>query len=353
MKTHAIIPIFIPHAGCPHECVFCNQKEITARTRLPSAEDAEQTIRRYLKTIRSNPSICTVEIAFYGGSFTAIPPEQQLSYLKLAERYKKSGEIDRIHLSTRPDYIDERILDRLASCGTDVIELGVQSFDEDVLRRSARGHDAAVVFRSAELIRRYGFELGIQLMTGLPGDSYEKCMNSVEQTIRAEPSIARIYPTVVIRDTALFRMYQQGTYRPPGLVETVETVKDMYRRLTDAGIQVIRIGLKSTELIRAENGAVVGGYHPAIRQLVESRIAREDLERQLNGMTEGSVVLRANPVSFSNLTGHQKTNRRYFEENYPHLQIRYEPDETLPPSEYRAYRMPSENCSTARLHMVK
>lgn len=340
MKTHAIIPVFIPHAGCPHECVFCNQNEITAKAEPPSLEEADRIIRQHLETIRQNPSIHTVEVAFYGGSFTAIPPEKQLMYLKLAEKYKKRGEIDRIRLSTRPDYIDEIILERLASCGIDVVELGVQSFDEEVLRRSARGHDASVVFRSAELIRRYGIELGIQLMTGLPGDSYEKCMYSVEQTIHAAPSIARIYPTVVIRNTALFKMYQQGQYRPPALEETVKTVKDMYRRLTEAGIQVIRIGLKSTDLIRTENGSVVGGYHPAFRQLVESQIAREDLEAQLNGFVEGRVAFRSNSVSFSNMTGHQKMNRLYFEDKYPSLHIRYEQDNELPPLQYRVYRMP-------------
>ena len=340
MKTHVIIPIFIPHAGCPHECVFCNQKEITARISAPAVADAEQTVREYLKTIRQKPSVRTVEIAFYGGSFTAIPFEQQKAYLEMAERYKRTGDIDRIHLSTRPDAINDRILENLAEHGADIIELGVQSFDEEVLRKSARGHDADIVFRSAEMIHRYGFTLGIQLMTGLPGDSYEKCMFSVEQTIRVKPEIARIYPTVVIRNTILCTMFEEGRYRPPELQETVKTVKDMYRKLTDAGIQVIRIGLKSTNMIRTENGAVVGGYHPAIRQVVESEIAREELESQLGTETEGSFLFRAHPSSFSNLIGHQKMNRKYFEEKYPRMVIRYKADETLSPAQYQVCRIP-------------
>ena len=342
MKTHAIIPVFIPHAGCPHQCVFCNQNEITARITIPSVADAERTIQTHLETIRRNPSIRTVEIAFYGGSFTAIPPDRQRLYLELAEKYKRSGLIDRIRLSTRPDSIDDEILDRLAEYGTDVIELGVQSFDEEVLRKSARGHEASVVFHSAERIHRYGFILGIQLMTGLPGDSYEKCMYSVEQTIKAAPAIARIYPTVVIRNTALFEMYQKGEYNPPDLSETLETVKDMYLRLTRAGIQVIRIGLKSTDLIRTEDGSVVGGYHPAIRQMVDSQIAREELEAQLNGQNEGRVVFESNPCSFSNMTGHQKMNRLYFAEKYPELIIRYKADDSLQPLQYRVRRISPE-----------
>ena len=149
MKSHAIIPVFIPHAGCTHACVFCNQKDITAREQPPSVEDAERIIRRHLATIRKKLSIRTVEIAFYGGSFTAIPPEQQRMYLKLAGRFRQSGDVDRIRLSTRPDCIDERVLERLTACGVDVIELGVQSFDEEVLRKSARGHGAEAVFRSS------------------------------------------------------------------------------------------------------------------------------------------------------------------------------------------------------------
>lgn len=336
MKTHAIIPIFIPHAGCTHQCVFCNQNAITARLRAPSLDEADQVISAHLRTIRQNPRIRTVEIAFYGGSFTAIPMEQQAMYLALANRYKKSGEIDCIHLSTRPDCIDEAVLDQLAFYGADIIELGVQSFDEEVLSRSARGHSAAMVFRSAEMIRKSGFQLGIQLMTGLPGDSYEKCMYSVDQTIKIGPSIGRIYPTVIIKDTPLYQQYKSGVYQPWNLRETVLTVKDMYRRMTDAGIRVIRVGLKSTDLIRTEEGAVVGGYHPAFRQLVESEIAREDLEKQLSKEPKGSYSFRSHPTSFSNLTGHGKMNRLYFSEKYPYLTIRYEIDEQLPVGVYKA-----------------
>lgn len=337
MKTHAIIPIFIPHAGCTHDCVFCNQKAITARSEVPSVEDTDWIIRRNLETIRANPSITTVEIAFYGGSFTAIPMEMQKSYLQIASRYKREGAVDRIHLSTRPDAIDDEILDQLVYYGVDIVELGVQSFDQEVLRQSARGHDPDCVFRSSEMIRNRGITLGIQLMTGLPGDSREKCLYSAEQAILTGASIARIYPTIVIRDTALYSMYCSGSYQPPSLEETVRTVKDMYRRLTGAGIQVIRVGLKSTDLIREDNGEVAGGYHPAFRQLVEAEIAKEDLEKQLLELQPGEgerISFCSSPVSFSNMIGHKKSNRQYFSQRYPSFRIRYEVDRTLPPDVY-------------------
>ena len=192
MKTHAIIPIFIPHAGCPHDCVFCNQKAITARTAPPTPAEAEETINRNLATIKENPNITTVEIAFFGGSFTGIPIEEQTEYLRIAKSYKDRGEIHQIHLSTRPDYIDDTILENLKAHSVDVIELGVQSFDPVVLKRSNRGHDRDTVFRSARMIKEWGFTLGIQLMIGLPGDSHFKCIDSVAATVSLSPDIARI-----------------------------------------------------------------------------------------------------------------------------------------------------------------
>lgn len=351
MKTHAIIPVFIPHAGCPHDCVFCNQKAITARTAPPSPRDARDLIERHLAFLKNRPSIRTVEIAFYGGSFTGIPIEEQTAYLKIAAEYKQRGLVQKIHLSTRPDYITPEILDNLRQYETDIIELGVQSFDPRVLRLSARGHGPETVRYAAELIHAFGFTLGIQLMIGLPGDSYEACMESVKQTIALQPAIARLYPTVVLKDTALFAMAQTGTYIPLTQEEALRRTKDMYRSLTEAGIQVIRVGLKSTDLIRSEDGAVgAGSYHPAFRQLVESEIAKEDLEAQLQspafagiaggGGTGGAdapkqrICFAAHPDSVSSMIGNRSSNRRYFAEKYPQLSIRFAADKTLRPGQY-------------------
>ena len=334
MKTHAIIPIFIPHLGCPNDCVFCNQRKITARLKPLSMEDMTNTVDQYLKTI-SGRGIKTVEIAFYGGSFTGISIELQQEYLSVAKSYKDRGSIQKIHLSTRPDYIDDAILTNLKHYGTDIIELGVQSFDEEVLHRSGRGHDSESVYAASRLIRSYGFELGIQLMIGLPGDTYEKSVHSAKEAARIGPSIARLYPTVIIRDTHLYEMYLHGEYAPLSRDEAVRTTKDMYQILTDAGINVIRIGLKSTDLIN-ENGETAGGYHPALRQLVESEIAKEQLEAQLRSLLpnikEAAFFCRSS--SFSNMIGNRKSNRIYFEKKYPHVRFTFHVDSNLPDRVY-------------------
>jgi histone acetyltransferase (RNA polymerase elongator complex component) len=199
----------------------------------------------------------------------------------VAKAYKDRGLVQKIHLSTRPDYINDEILANLKYYGADIIELGVQSFDEEVLRLSNRGHDRAAVFEASRLINDYGFELGLQLMIGLPGDTHEKSVRSAEEAAKIGPSIARLYPTVIIRDTELYEMYLRGEYRPPSMEEAIRTTKEMYLILTAAGVNVIRVGLKSTDLI-SESGEIAGGYHPAFRQLVESEIAKERMESQLS-----------------------------------------------------------------------
>lgn len=353
MKTHAIIPIFIPHNGCPHDCIFCNQKAITARSQIPTANDVVTTIETYLPTLR-NRGLKTIEIAFYGGSFTGIPIEQQREYLRIAKQYKDRQLIDRIHLSTRPDYINDQILTILQDYSVDIIELGVQSFAEDVLQLCERGHNAQIVYQSAELIQRYGFTLGIQLMIGLPGDSYEKDLFSVQETIKIKPDLARLYPTVILRHTKLYDMYQNGTYHPLTLEEAVTTTKDMYALLRKAGIQVIRIGLKSTDLISEQGQAVQGTFHPAFRQLVEGELAKEMLEKQLLkalstansdvGLAFDSThqtthpkkiaLFSSNNHNLSNMVGNKKVNRLYFETKYPYLDFRFQVNEQLSADEY-------------------
>ena len=338
MKKHAIIPIFIPHEGCPNDCVFCNQKKITARTHAEENINIEEIASRYLSTL-SNPRPEVIEMAMYGGSFTGIPIEKQNEYLEVAKKYKDSGLIDKIHLSTRPDYINEEILDNLKRFGVDVIELGVQSFDDEVLRFSERGHDSAVVYKSCELIKSYGFTLGIQLMVGLPGDTLEKAVHSARETVKIGPAIARIYPTIVIEDTKLLDMYRAGVYSPLSLEDAVEISKRMYNILYDAGINIIRVGLKSSDIIN-ENGEIYGNtFHPAFRQLVEGRIAREKIEAGLEGFDRDgclSVVLAANSKSFSNMIGMRGANRQYFTEKYSKWEIKYQKDETLPDYTYKS-----------------
>ena len=344
MKTHAIIPIFIPHLGCPHDCIFCNQKAITAKAAPVSMEDMIATTERNLSTL-SDRGIKTVEMAFYGGSFTGIPIEMQREYLSVAKEYKDTGKIHKIRLSTRPDYIDETILDTLREFDTDLVELGVQSMDEEVLRQSNRGHSREDVYRASRLIKDYGFELGLQLMIGLPGDTHDKSVQSAVEAVKIGPDVARLYPTVILRNTALYDLFQRGEYIPFSMEEAVRTTKDMYLLLTNAGINVIRIGLKSTDYIK-DGGEVAGGYHPAFRQLVEAEIAREQMEKQFILLMAAEdvkeIVFSSNSTSFSNMTGNRNSNRIYFEKKYPHVSFSFHVDHSLPKGFY-AVKIPERN----------
>lgn len=335
MKTHAIIPIFIPHKGCPNDCVFCNQKAITARGADVSPEDTRNIIETYLPTLEGR-GLETIEIAFFGGSFTGIPMEEQSAFLAVAKEYKDAGRIHKIHMSTRPDYITPEILDNLKYYSADVIELGVQSFDPEVLAASNRGHTVSDVYKACELIRSYGFELGIQLMIGLPSDNIQKCLESARQAVSMKPSVARLYPTIVLNDTELFEMYTRGEYTPLSSEKALEITKEMYKILDDAGINIIRVGLKSTDLI-TEGGEICGNtYHPAFRQLVEGEIAKEQLDAQLLQMLDGhqNFEFRCNGVSFSNMIGNSRCNKIYFEEKYPQLKIRFKTDSTIEAGRY-------------------
>ncbi len=339
MKKHAIIPVFIPHKGCPHACVFCNQNAITARTADVTPEDVRRIADEWLSTL-SGRGLDEIELSFFGGSFTGIPIEEQRAFLAVAKEYKDAGKIDKIHLSTRPDYINREILDNLKAYGADVIELGVQSMDDNVLRLSERGHTAEDVYKACELIKSYGcFDLGIQLMIGLPGDSYEACMESVRKTIEIGPAIARLYPTVIISGTKLAQMYENGSYKPFSLEETVRITADMYKALTDAGINVIRVGLKASSLINdTEDSRVIGDtYHPAIRQLAEGRIARQETEALLDRFAaehcgpdrRTDVCISAGPGKFAAVIGHKAENKKYFAQKYPGLSIVYREDPSL------------------------
>ncbi len=331
-KKHAIIPIFISHRGCPNDCVFCNQKKITARQGDVTRQDVIDTIETYMSTLKDMNLEC-IELSFYGGSFTGLPPEEQNAFLEIANEYKQKGIIDKIHMSTRPDYINEEILNNLKRYSVDVIELGVQSFDPDVLKASKRGHDTKEIYRACRLIQDYGFTLGIQLMIGLPGDSEEADIRSALETVKIGPELARLYPTIIIEDTELLEMYQEGQYLPLSLDEAVRITSKMYRILDDAGIQILRVGLKSSDLIR-DGGAITGNtYHPAFRQLVEGTIAREEIEKQLLP-EDREISVRLNPLDISNAAGHGGCNRKYFDGIIMH----FIPDETMKRNSYEVIR---------------
>ena len=244
MKTYNI-PIFVPHRGCPFDCVFCNQKRITGTQKEVTADDVHNIIGEYLKTLPSKNR--RIEAAFFGGSFTGIPINEQSELLAAANEYLKKGDIDGIRLSTRPDYIDKEILDNLLKYGVTTIELGVQSMDDSVLKSSNRGHTREDVINAVKLIKEYPFTLGLQMMTGLPGDTDEKSLYTADEIIKLKPDIVRIYPTLTIKDTFLEKMYLTGKYKPQSVDEAVNLAKQLLLKFEKNNITVIRVGLQSTD----------------------------------------------------------------------------------------------------------
>lgn len=302
--TRGIIPVFIPHRGCGHECVFCNQRKISGR---------EETVgwgemATYVEDCLATMSQSIKEIAFFGGSFTGLPVAEQLHYLQMASQLKKNNQIQEIRLSTRPDYINEEILQRLEVYGVDSIELGCQSFDPKVLAISQRGHTQDEIFFACQMIKSRGFKLGIQLMCGLPGDSDEGFKESVRQAIKMAPDMVRLYPTIVIKDTLLEKMYRSGTYSPLALEDAVSACAYALMAFDEMEIQVIRIGLQSSEGMAQGENIITGPYHPAFGELVKSEVFYRKISEKVDFKNEGSIIISVAPQDISCLIGQKKNN---------------------------------------------
>lgn len=315
-KKHYVIPIFVPDLGCPHRCVFCNQKRITGQAETPDAAQVERKIAEFLPHIPEGEDI-TIETAFYGGSFTAVTPELQEQLLRPAFEALNRWQIDHIRISTRPDAINENILAKLSTYGVSIIELGVQSLDDVVLARANRGHTSRDVLRAVALIKSWGFNLGLQIMVGLPGDNREKAINTGKEIIALHPDFVRIYPCLVLRDTELAEKYRHGDYRPWSIEEAVEVCKDLLIGFEKASIPVVRIGLQPSEEISWSGDVLAGPYHPAFRELVESAVAREQMmqllakaEKKVGRVRQASFLVPATDLSIAK--GQKNSNIEYF-----------------------------------------
>ncbi len=313
-KRHYIIPIFVPHEGCPHNCVFCNQDSITGSSQLVNADYVDKTAKEYLETMKKENS--EIEISFFGGTFTSIKLEKQKELLEVALKYKELGLINKIRLSTRPDYITEKILDNLKKYKVDIIELGVQSLDEEVLFLAGRGHSVEDVEKASKLIKQYGFTLGHQIMPGLPGDSFIKDIYTVNKVIELKPDMCRIYPSLVIKNTPMELMYINKKYVPYSLDEAVEISKQLYGRLTANEINVIRIGLQPTEDINVGKELVAGPFHPAFRELVEGSVYNEVLLNSINDNKSGDYLVEVNYKDISKL---YTCKKKYFNDTIKQL----------------------------------
>lgn len=320
MKKQYIIPIFVPHLGCPNDCIFCNQKSISGQKSNMTKEKAKEIIENYLKSIDKENA--QIEIAFFGGSFTAIEEERQEELLQVASEFVKSGQVSSIRVSTRPDAIDKNILKRLKKYKVKTIELGVQSSNNYILKRINRGHTFEDVKGAAKLIRWNGFRLGVQMMVGLPESTTIDEINTAKELIKLKPKMVRIYPVLVIKNTPLEKELEKGTYKPLTVVQAVEVCKEIVRLFHDKNIDIIRIGLQPTDEISepgSEKSEVVAGpYHPAFRQLVESAMWYDAIVgkiKRLNVKVK-EVEVTVNPVDANNVIGHKKENVKNLKELY-------------------------------------
>ena len=319
---HVIIPIFIPHKGCPFDCIFCNQKKISGQKDEVTESSMRAVIESHLNTI-SEDSL--VEIAFFGGSFTGIDREEQIKYLKIANEYIQNGPVGSIRLSTRPDYINNDILNYLKKYNVSTIELGVQSLDKEVLEKSNRGHSVEDVLTSSKLIKDKGFTLGIQTMIGLPRDNFEKAVNTAKMVVELEPDIVRIYPTLVVKGTYLEQLHNKGQYTPLSLEDAVDLCAVLMEIYESNHINVIRVGLQPTDSICDGGDVIAGPFHPAIRQLVDSRRALKDIEEMIikYGLTgQENLIILADKADVSVIVGQKKANIKYLKEKYNFKEIK-------------------------------
>ena len=324
-KKEYIIPIFIPFLGCPHDCAFCNQVKITNYKDNINKENTIRQINQYLSYFPKNENL--KEIAFFGGSFTGLDKKVMISYLEIALNYKKNGIIDRIRLSTRPDYINNSILDILKKYEVDVIELGIQSLDNEILNANERGHSKEDSIRASKLIKDYGFKLGHQIMPGLYKDSFDKAIKTGLESIKMNPDMVRIYPTLVIKDTKLEKLYKECLYKPLSLDEAIEISSSLYMIYSYKKIPVIRIGLQPTENINEKKDVVAGPFHPSIRQLVETNIHKIYLEELINKYRlKNKIKIHISNREISIIAGNKKANKNYFYKKYG-LIINFENDE--------------------------
>lgn len=322
MKSHSIISIFLPELACPHQCVFCNQKNITDTEKLPSEDEVLKIIKSHLKTIKTAGRTC--EIAFFGGSFTGLPIEEQEKYLKLAVPFVENGDTNGIRISTRPDYINDKTLDVLKKYHVKTIEIGAQSMDEEILRYSGRGHTSDDVRNAAKRIKAAGFTLGIQMMIGLPGDTAKKSLKTALEIVSLGADGTRIYPVLVIEDTELAEMYKARQYEPLKLEEAVEHTVPIYQLFEENDVLIYKCGLHPSEFLY--NGKLLAGpWHPAFRQLVQASIFIKKANIFLQ-KDERIIGFKVHPSDINAALGFEKGNLKKLQAMRPDFRIEQNPE---------------------------
>ncbi len=317
-EKHYTIPVFIPHKGCKNECVFCDQRKISGALKSPTYDEVDKTIKEHLEYIKDKKDLANVEIAFFGGSFTGLNIDEQVGYLKVANSYLIQKKVNGIRLSTRPDYIKPYILNLLKKYGVTTIELGVQSMDNNVLNASKRGHLNTDTIRASKLINLWGFNLGHQIMIGLPKSSevIEKC--TMEAVVKMAPKELRIYPVYVLENSELYDMYNKKEYAPLTIKEAVERVLKIMHICMSTNIKVIRLGLQSTSEITSNSSNILGPVCDNFAEYVLARLAREKMEKEISAknITSKKITFEIPQKYVSIVIGPKKINKNYFEKVY-------------------------------------
>lgn len=319
---HRTIPIFIPEISCPNQCIYCNQRIISGQQRMPTDEEIIHTMETYASTFDDDTF---VEIGFFGGNFTGIPFKEQERLINLVKPYFDRYKIRGIRLSTRPDYITPEIASFLKDNGVTVVELGVQSLDDDVLLNVQRGYTSQQVFDAAAMINQSGMELGMQMMLGLPGDTAGKAYATAQKIIASGAKNTRIYPTLVVQHTRLAEMYLNGEYRPLSLDEAVSQAKDILHLFETSGITVLRVGLHPTEGFISGSDYLAGPFHVAFKEMVQTEIWHDILSEI--DVPASEITVRVPEKQINAAIGHNGKNKRMLSQKY--RKVRFVPDNGL------------------------
>lgn len=309
-----VYPFFIPHEGCPHHCRFCQQQRVTGQSKAPSPGHVFKELSSLL------PEQGNGEVAFYGGSFTLLEPSLQIDYLQQVAPFISNGQVAGVRISTRPDAIGEKQLALLQQGGVTTVELGCQSFSGKVLAAAGRGHGPQSAGKAVALLRSRSFQVGLQLMPGLPGADPQEAIQSLRKALELEPDFLRIYPTVVLQGTELEKDFHLGRYRPLDLDGAVELCAEMLWHCREADVPVIRLGLQATPTLVPDRALVAGPYHPAFGALVRSHLWRRALTKAL--AEQGESEAWVHPDDLSDTLGQRRDNLRYFEEQNQRLVLR-------------------------------
>ncbi|MEI8355907.1 MAG: radical SAM protein [Deltaproteobacteria bacterium] len=327
-----IVPFFIAHRGCPHRCVFCDQLKISgSKNQFPAISEIIDTVIAYRKSSR----FAAVEVAFFGGSFTALPVEEQEQLLLPLQPLIADGRVDSVRVSTRPDAVNALNAAYLKGMGVSTVELGVQSMSDEVLLLAGRGHNSQSVHEAVSFLKDAGITVGLQLMPGLPGDTPARSLDSLQTVLGMRPDFLRIYPTIVIAGTPLENLYNSGSFRPMTLAGAVDLCKVMLHRALRSGVPVIRIGVQPTAELQYPGVIIAGPFHPAFRQLVEGELCF-DLLVKLTATSvcgEGPLTINCSPSRVSDVVGQRKVNMHRLSSRYGITVAAVRGDEKLSPSE--------------------